>query len=170
MITRRILCFAGAGMSLLGAANARAEPFSKPTGKPILTISGRIGVTNVGETVVLDREMLEGIGMTSFRTMTPWYTEPVVFEGVLMTTLMQRVQAKGETLVVTALNDYTSDIPIADFARFQPIIALKRNGAYMEVRDKGPLFIVYPYDSRPELRSQLFYSRSPWQVARMDIR
>ena len=80
------------------------------------------------------------------------------------------VQAKGEILSVTALNDYTSEIPIADFTRYHPIVALKRDGKYMEIRDKGPLFVVYPYDSAPELQSQRFYSRSPWQIARMEVR
>ncbi|MDU1358477.1 MAG: oxidoreductase, partial [Citrobacter freundii] len=40
---------------------------------------------------------------------------------------------------------------------------------YMRIRDKGPLFIVYPYDSMPELNNQIYYSRSAWQVSSMDI-
>ena len=43
------------------------------------------------------------------------------------------------------------------------------DGAYMPVRDKGPLFIVYPYDSDPALKHQVYYSRSAWQVARMVV-
>ena len=50
------------------------------------------------------------------------------------------------------------------------MLALKRNGAYMPVRDKGPLFIVYPYDSSPELKHQKYYSRSAWQVAKMIVK
>jgi hypothetical protein len=170
MISRRGFCIAGATQSLLAATAARAEPLSRPTGKPVLTISGRIGTTNIGDTAVLDRPMLEELGMTSFRTKTPWYTDPVIFEGVPMDVLMRRIQANGETAMVTALNDYASDIPVADFALYHPILALKRNGEYLEVRDKGPFFIVDPYDSVPELPSQKFYSRSPWQVARIEIR
>jgi hypothetical protein len=40
----------------------------------------------------------------------------------------------------------------------------------MPVRDKGPLFVIYPYDSRPELKSQLYYGRSAWQVSKLVIR
>lgn len=32
------------------------------------------------------------------------------------------------------------------------------NGQYMRIRDKGPLFIVYPYDSSAELQNQIYYS------------
>ena len=75
-----------------------------------------------------------------------------------------------ERVAVVALNDYTSEIPIADFQEFGVLMALKRDGAYMPVRDKGPLFIVYPYDSRSELRQQKYYSRSAWQVAKLIVK
>ena len=170
MFTRRTLCFTGLSLAAPGISMAAAPVLGKPTGKPILTISGRINVTNDGESAVFDRPMLEEMGFTSFQTRTPWYTDKVTFEGVPMTTLMERCGAEGEVLTVTALNDYTSEIPIADFARYRPILAMKRDGKYLEVRDRGPLFVVYPYDSAPELHAQRFYSRSPWQVARIEIR
>ena len=44
------------------------------------------------------------------------------------------------------------------------ILALKRDGEYMTVR-AGPIFIVYPFDSNPDLKVQKYYSRSVWQVA-----
>ena len=47
---------------------------------------------------------------------------------------------------------------------------LKRDGEYMTSRDKGPLFIVYPYDSNPDLKNQKFYSRSVWQVAKIEVK
>jgi hypothetical protein len=50
------------------------------------------------------------------------------------------------------------------------MLATKRDGNYMPVRDKGPLFIVYNYDSNTELQHQRFYSRSVWQVARMVVK
>jgi hypothetical protein len=37
------------------------------------------------------------------------------------------------------------------------------------VRTKGPLFIVYPFDSKAELQSSKFYARSAWQLKSMDI-
>jgi len=83
---------------------------------------------------------------------------------------MKQVGATGDRVVVTALNDYTTEIPMEDFAKYKVILAIKRNGEYMPVRDKGPLFIIYPYDSDPELKSQTYYARSAWQVAKIDVR
>ena len=39
----------------------------------------------------------------------------------------------------------------------------------MPVRDKGPFFVIYPYDSKPELKSQVYYARSVWQVKRLEV-
>ncbi|MFC7692861.1 hypothetical protein ACFQY5_28160 [Paeniroseomonas aquatica] len=50
------------------------------------------------------------------------------------------------------------------------MLALKRDGNYLTIRDKGPLFIVYPYDTNAELRSPRYYGRSAWQVARLVVR
>jgi hypothetical protein len=72
--------------------------------------------------------------------------------------------------LATALNDFSTEIPVSDFSRYGVLLALKRDGNYMPVRDKGPLFIVYPYDSSPELKAQKFYSRSAWQVAKLLVR
>jgi hypothetical protein len=147
-----------------------AATLAAPTGKQILEISGKISVFNDGETARFDRAMLEALGMQSFQTATPWFSGPVTFEGVPMTTVLATVGASGDRVEVIALNDYTTEIPIADFAEFGVLLALKRDGAYMPVRDKGPLFIVYPYDSRAELRQQKYYSRSAWQVAKIIVK
>ena len=40
----------------------------------------------------------------------------------------------------------------------------------MSVREKGPLFVVYDYDSDPELKQQKYYGRSAWQVAQFVIK
>ena len=149
---------------------AQLEALGAPAGQVILTISGRISVTNAQGEAQFDRAMLEALGMERFTTRTPWYEGAITFEGVRMARLMERVVARGTTLTVTALNDYATDIPIADFGRFGTLLALKRDGQYMSVRDRGPLFVVYPYDSTPELNQRLYFARSAWQVARMAVR
>ena len=50
-----------------------------------------------------------------------------------------------------------------------PIIAYMMNGEEMSVRNKGPLWLVYPYDLNHEYRSEVIYSRSIWQLDRIDV-
>ena len=153
-----------------GATQAMAAPLAKPAGKVILTVSGLISNTNNGDKAEFDMAMLEGLGSASWTTKTPWYKDPVTFSGVPMNKLLEVVGAKGTSLTVTALNDYATDIPVEDFKTHPVMLATKRDGNYMPVRDKGPLFIVYNYDSNAELQHQRFYSRSVWQVARMVVK
>ena len=94
---------------------------------------------------------------------------PVPFDGVPLKSLMQVLGATGSFVTAYALNDFTTRIPFSDFKHFHPILALKRNGEYMPVRDKGPLFIVYPFDSNQELKQQIYYNRSAWQIARLVV-
>ena len=166
-IARRAL-----GALLLGAAAPAARaagPLPAPAGKVVLTVSGRIAAANKDGAAEFDRAMLEALGTDGFETTTPWYKGPVWFEGVRMSRLMRALGAAGESVTAVALNAYSTDIPVSDFERYGTLLALKRDGEYMPVRDKGPLFIVYPYDSAPELKEPRFYSRSAWQVAKLVV-
>lgn len=50
--------------------SAYAEKLPAPTGKPVLTISGKIGNMNVGDKAVFDLAMLEKLGMKTIETTT----------------------------------------------------------------------------------------------------
>lgn len=147
----------------------QAQTLGVPTETPILVISGNITNTNVSGTAQFDRPMLEALGMTKITTKSPWYDGSVVFEGVPMDRLMSVVGAKGTNVRAIALNDYVTMIPIEDFAKFGTLLAVKQNGEYMSVRDKGPLFIIYPFDSNADLQTQTYYGRSAWQLAKLVV-
>ena len=85
--------------------SAYAEKLPAPTGKPVLTISGKIGNMNVGDKAVFDLAMLEKLGMKTIETTTPWYTGKVRFDGIPLNKLMDLVGAKGTSARVLALND-----------------------------------------------------------------
>ena len=158
------------GAIAFAAGQARAATLAAPAGKIILTISGKIGTVNQDQAAAFDREMLEALGVESLTTSTPWYDQPTKFEGISLAALLAAVNAKGEFLTVVALDDYSIEIPISDFNKYNVILALKRDGQYMPVREKGPLFIVYPFDSVPELKHQKYYSRSAWQVSQLIVK
>jgi hypothetical protein len=148
---------------------AQAGSLPQPKGKAILTISGNISNTNADGVAKFDRDMLEAVGLVTIETHSPWYDGLTRFEGVSLKKLMDVVGAKGNTVTAVALNDYVSTIPMADFSKFNVILAMKRDGNYMEVREKGPLFVIYPYDSSAELQTQTYYTRSAWQVAKLIV-
>ena len=168
MILSRIL--PGALAALMVSFAAAAEPLPAPKGTPILTVTGKIGTTNDGTAAQFDRDMLEQIGTVSFETATPWHKGVVRFEGVPLAKVLDRVGAQGASLVAVALNDYSVELPASDARDFPVVLALKQDGAYLPVTDKGPLFIVYDYDSVDGLASPKFYSRSVWQLRSLEVR
>lgn len=165
----RMLAASALALGLLAIHPASAQDLPPARSEPILEIAGRIAVTNTEGAAEFDRDMIERFGMVEVVTATPWHKGVVRFEGVPVQKLLDAVGAKGRFVKATALNDYVTTIPVEDFARYGVILALKKDGDYMSVREKGPLFIVYPYDSDPSLKAQMYYARSAWQVRRLDV-
>lgn len=167
MILKRLVIYLI--LTCMMVSGAVAGSLAKPEGKPILVISGAIENKNNGDTAEFDRDMLVAMGMQVIETANPWYNGRTRFEGVSLDKLMETVGAKGTTVTAVALNDYVTKIPLEDFKKFKVILAMKRDGSFITVREKGPLFIIYPYDSDPQLQSQTYYTRSAWQVAKLIV-
>ncbi|GAB3262299.1 putative pterin-binding protein [Chitinimonas naiadis] len=142
----------------------------KPMGKAVLTLSGQISQVNDRQQAVFDMKMLETLPQHSFTTQTPWYPQPVKFTGPLLRDVLQAAGAKGSTIVAVALNDYKTEIPFQDAGKYDVVVARLMNDKPMPVREKGPLFIIYPFDSKSELRAEVYYNRAVWQLRSLQIR
>jgi len=155
-------------LSVLGLVGLPALALDTPKERPILTVSGKIGEKNAGDVARFDMKMLEALPQHSFTTRTPWYDKPVKFTGPLLSDLLAAVKASGTTLSAVAINDYKISIPIAD-AQQPLIVARLLDDKPMPVREKGPLFVVYNFDAKAELRTSVFYERSIWQLKALDV-
>jgi hypothetical protein len=151
---------------LLAQPAAALQP---ATGKPVLTITGNVAEKNTANAAVFDMAMIEKLPQHSFTTMTPWDKQPIKFTGPLLRDVLAAAKATGTTIKAVALNDYQSSIPLDDAQKFDVILAHKMNDAAIPVKTKGPLFIVYPYDTKAELRSTVYYERSAWQLKSLAI-
>lgn len=141
-----------------------------PAGRVILSIDGNVTETNAGERADFDRSMLEALGMHGLTTTTPWTNGPQHFEGVLMRDLLRRVGARGKSVLATALNDYAVEIPVEHFERYDVLLAIKHNGEFMRIREKGPLWVVYPRDDHQELEARSMNRFWIWQLERLTVR
>jgi hypothetical protein len=156
------------GLGLLGGPVVGA--LEAPKGKVVLTVTGKVGTPNQGDTVVFDMAMLQTLPQRTFSTQTPWEAKPTTFSGPLLRDVLSAAKATGTTLEATALNDYKISFPLSDATDFDVVMALKINGEPIPVRTKGPLFIVYPFDSKPELKAAKYYERSIWQLKALSVR
>ena len=169
-------CRLGARLALIGLAlivgmsdPVRANDLPRPTEQVILTIAGAITRTNAPGQAEFDHAMLEQLGLTRLRTWTPWTEGEPEFQGVLARQLMAAVGATGTTVRAVALNDFESTIPLADFERYPVLLATSIDGRQLEVRDKGPIWIVYPWSDHPELDDLPTRRKSVWQLSSLHV-
>ena len=151
---------------------APGSPIPPPTEPVVLTVRGRLGLAHAEAGVTFDMPTLERLGLIRFTTPTAWTDGLVTFEGVLLSRLLEVLTVPGDVtaLTMTALNDYQVVIPAADVHTWPVIIALKRDGQYMSIRNKGPLWVVYPRHAFPELEQAKHNSKWIWQLKEIVIR
>ncbi len=148
---------------------AAAWALDPPGGLVVLTVSGNVSEPNVGPDAHFDMGMLARLPQHSFVTSTPWYGAPRKFSGPLLRDVLAAAGARGTRLRATALNDYVVNLPVSDTQQHGVLLAILLDDKPMAVRDKGPLFIIYPFDSNAALRNAVYYSRSAWQLKSIQV-
>jgi hypothetical protein len=157
-------------VALAIATPAFPEELQEPDGTIVLTVTGTISRTNAPGAAEFDLQMLDALEQRVATVSTPWFDAPVTFEGPLGSAILNAVGASGDTMVITALNDYSSPVPMDDFRTWPVILATRINGERMSVREKGPLFVIYPFDLDGSLFNEVYFNRSVWQVRSIDVR
>lgn len=146
-----------------------AEDVRVLAGPAILTISDDLEQEDGGDTFVFDRASLMTLPATTFETSTIWTDGVHSFTGVSLQTVALEMGVNDGWFLATAINDYTVEIPLSDAVEGGPIIAYLMDGEEMSIRDKGPLWVIYPYDRDADFRSEVVFSRSIWQLDRLEI-
>lgn len=152
------------------ATLVNAADLAKPSGEVVLTVSGAIANTNGDNKAAFDLAMLKALPVTTFKTKTTWTEGEKSFTGVSMQALLAAVGSTGSVAKSIALNDYGVNIPVTDAVVDGPIVAYFMDDQPMSVRDKGPLWIVYPFDAKPEYRTEETYAKSIWQLSRIELK
>ena len=164
----RLAAIVCVGLAVPGQS-VHAADLQIPTGDVILTVTGDITVTNGDGMAEFDLQMLRDLGQAQFTTTTIWTDGDQSFTGVWLHTIVEALGADAGSIAATAINDYSVEIPLTDMIEGGALVAYHRNGKPMPVRDKGPLWVVYPYSDTPEFQSEVIYSRSIWQLDRMHV-
>lgn len=105
----------------------------------------------------------------AFATNTIWTEGEKRFSGVKLIDLLAVVQPKGSSLRLIALNDYQVEVALNDPMMRHALLATRIDDKAMSVREQGPIWIVFPYDSSADLRTEVAYARSIWQLNRIDV-
>lgn len=151
--------------------SASANPLPKASGPVVLTITGRRAEGEA--TATFDMAMLAALPQRVVTTRTPWYEGRRRFNGPLLRDVLAEAgmpALPGRTLRATALNDYRVEIPAEDALRHDVILARTLDDRPLAIRDKGPLFVMYPFDEQIELATPTYFSRCIWQLRTIEVR
>jgi hypothetical protein len=108
--------------------------------------------------------------VTKLKTSTAWTAGEAEFEGVLVRDLLEAVGAAGTLVVATALKDCVASIPLRELYDYPVLLAFKMDGRDLELKDKGPIWIVYPRDQYEELNNSMVDKNWVWQLSELEIR
>lgn len=139
-------------------------------GDAILTIEHVSSTGDVTQSRSYSLEDLQAMQVATFKTETIWTEGMQSFTGVTLSSIVSELGLSEGEIEAVAINSYAVQIPVSDAVANGPIIAFERNGDTMSIRDKGPLWVVYPYDSDPAFRTEAVYSRSIWQLEKLVIK
>jgi hypothetical protein len=159
---------AGLGLVAAGLVVLAMPALAQPEAT-VLSVRGLVAAPKGGEGLDLNMPALQRMPQHSFSTNSPWTQEPHTYSGPLLRDVLDLVKAHGTQLKAMALNDYTVTIPVEDARRFDVILAIQIDGKPIPVRERGPLFIMYPFDQEPQLRAPRYYARAIWQLKSLRV-
>lgn len=144
----------GAGLSAWAFAALAEEPANI-----LLTVTAADGSQHE-----FDRAALDALPQISFTTTTIWTEGATTFAGPALRTVLEKSGIHGGEVYLLALNDYAIDVDWSKIDDQAPIIATRINGATFGVRENGPLWVIYPFDSNIRFQDEMIYASSVWQL------
>ncbi|MBC7479418.1 MAG: oxidoreductase [Pseudorhodobacter sp.] len=150
-------------------AHSQTASIAVPRGTVILEVDGAIHQQNFGHKARLDLAMLDALPQVAFTTTTIWTEGATSFSGPSLTSVLALLQAEPGQITVSAANDYKVTLAGGTITGDAPILATRKNGLLLSLRDFGPIWLVYPYDSSADYKTNLIYAQSVWQMTHLTV-
>ena len=160
-------------------AIALALPVPAGAGEaPVLTLSGNIAESTPGPSQLEDATLFgahdiwfeRGFAMTRATLAAmpqveragtvSGSTRPVTWSGPRLMAVLEAAGAGGETVLLTAIDGYTLEIPMAEIRAHDPILAISVDGAALALGDQGPAVVVWPAGADDDQRQRF----ADWQI------
>lgn len=186
VVRRALVCvFAIAVASM--ALDARVGELTQPAGQAVLTVTGAIETTNRGpfdafedgflkhherrfdRAAVFDLAMLEELGLHEVTIIYAGWPRPARFEGPWLKDVLAAVGVSGKDVTIVALDGFATEIGAAELAAEDWLVAIKRDGRYLDLGQRGPLWIVYARrdGKAPEQSDE---QRWPWAAFLIEVK
>ncbi|MBL4874494.1 MAG: hypothetical protein JKY41_14205 [Rhodobacteraceae bacterium] len=131
-----------------------------------------LSLTNVsdGAAVELTEEDLLAMEQFTVFTENEFVDGLAEFTGPLARDVIALLNASDiGMLKLTAVNDYAVEVPMSDLLEYDVIFAMTQNGTRFSIRDKGPIWVIYPMSENVELQDRVYNDRLIWQLVKVDV-
>jgi len=128
-------------------------------------------VNSVSESIhaTLTQQQLLQLPQHDITTNLPWTDASHTYSGPYLKDVLASLKAQGQWLTLTALDYYSVSLNFDRVKKFNPILALKRDGKLLTIRTKGPIWVILPVDSYPELNAALYNDYMVWHLVKIDV-
>jgi hypothetical protein len=134
--------------------------------QPQLSLDGDI---SAGVPVVLDREELLELPQVTFETTTIWTEGLHEFSGPSLSSVLTAFEAGPGDLTLSALDSYHATLRRSMVGALSPIIALRLDGQRLERRNKGPFWLMFPFDSHEKFQTAEYFAVSVWHLTQITV-
>lgn len=109
---------------------------------------------------------LQALTQADVTTAHPWNTQAQHYRGIDLTALLEQlfVNQQIRSLNLEGLNGFSMALEWTKINKYSPILAWQENGQLMSRRNKGPLWLMLPFDQVPELKQADFLHYMVWQL------
>ncbi|WP_417617159.1 molybdopterin-binding protein [Oceanisphaera sp.] len=109
---------------------------------------------------------LQALTQGHITTTHPWTREPRSYQGVdlnvLFGFLFRHRRVLG--LQLETLNDFSVAVDWSEIAPLSPILAWQENGTLMTRRNKGPLWLMLPFERLSDIQQTNYVPLMAWQL------
>ena len=132
----------------------------------VLTFSGKVP----GGALTLTRDEIAKLPQRALTEQPTSFPQPLKFEGPSLTEVLKLAGATGGDITLSAADDYKVDITADEMARYDPILAIEKDGVRMAPDDFGPFFVMWPFKEKPEIDIEAYQAKAIWSVVKIEVK
>jgi hypothetical protein len=131
-----------------------------------LILSGKVP----GGEVILTRDEIAKLPQRELTEQPTSFPEPLKFKGPSLAEVLKLAGATGGDITASAADDYRVDITADEMAKFDPILAIEKDGVRMAPDDFGPFFVMWPFKETPEIDIEAYQAKAIWSVVKIEVK
>lgn len=132
----------------------------------VLTFSGKVP----GGAVTLTREAIAKLPQRELTEQPTSFPQPLTFKGPLLADVLTLAGATGGDITLSAADDYKVDITADEMKKYNPILAIEKDGVRMAPDDFGPFFVMWPFKEKPEIDIEAYQAKAIWSVVKIEAK